>query len=71
MSTYYEFYVAVRRDDKIEAVGPYVRKEDGSFRLTPLLTRSRSFIQWNEFGAWELQVEKMAEDQVDFFSEES
>lgn len=69
MSTYYEFYVAARRDDKIEAVGPYVRKEDGSFRLTPLLTRSRSFIQWNEFGAWELQVEKMTEDQLEHFTD--
>ena len=27
MSTYYDFYLAVKKDDKIEAIGPYIRKE--------------------------------------------
>ena len=49
MSTYYEFYAAVEKDGKIEAIGPYIRK-DGEYRLTPILSRSRSFIQWDDFG---------------------
>ena len=43
MSTYYEFYAAVNKGDKIEAIGPYIKK-DGEYRLLPILTRSRSFI---------------------------
>ncbi|MBR0455535.1 MAG: hypothetical protein IJJ01_02630 [Firmicutes bacterium] len=68
MSTYYEFYAAVEKDGKIEAIGPYIRK-DGEYRLTPILSRSRSFIQWDEFGYWDLQIEKMAEDQIEFFTD--
>ena len=68
MSTYYEFYAAVEKDGKIEAIGPYVRK-DGEYRLTPILSRSRSFIQWDEFECWDLAIEKMAEDQVEFFTD--
>ena len=68
MSTYYEFYAAVEKDGKIEAIGPYVHK-DGEYRLTPILSRSRSFIQWDEFECWDLAIEKMAEDQVEFFTD--
>ena len=68
MSTYYEFYAAVEKDGKIEAIGPYTRK-DGEYRLIPLLSRSRSFIQWDEFGYWNLPIEKMAEDQIEFFTD--
>ena len=68
MSTYYEFYAAVEKDGKIEAIGPYIRK-DGEYRLTPILSRSRSFIQWDEFGYWDLPIEKMAEDQIEFFTD--
>ena len=49
MSTYYEFYAAIEKDGKIEAIGPYIRK-GGGYRLTPILSRSRSFIQWDDFG---------------------
>ena len=68
MSTYYEFYAAVEKDGRVKAIGPYVRK-DGEYRLTPLLSRSRSFIQWDEFGCWDLPIEKMAEDQIEFFTD--
>ena len=68
MSTYYEFYAAVEKDGKIQAIGPYIRK-DGEYRLTPILSRSRSFIQWDEFGSWDLPIEKMAEDQIEFFTD--
>ena len=67
MSTYYDFYLAVKKDDKIEAIGPYIRKE-GEYRLVPIVSRSRSFIHFDEFGYWELPIEKMAEDQACFFT---
>ena len=57
MSTYYEFYVGKKIDEKYEAVGTYVRRGE-EYRLIPLLDRSRSFISWNDFGAWPLPVEK-------------
>ena len=69
MSTYYEFYAAVNKGDKIEAIGPYIKK-DGEYRLLPILTRSRSFINFDEFGCWVLPVEKMTDDQVGFFATE-
>ncbi|MCR5035613.1 MAG: hypothetical protein K6B42_09405 [Clostridia bacterium] len=69
MSTYYEFYAAVKKDDKIEAIGPYMCK-DGEYQLVPILTRSRSFICFDEFGCWDLPIEKMTDDQVEFFSSE-
>lgn len=69
MSTYYEFYAAVNRDDRIEAIGPYIRERD-EYRLVPILSRSRSFISFNEFGCWGLPIEKMAKDQVKFFTTE-
>ena len=70
MSTYYEFYIGRDMGDKIEAIGPYIRK-DGEYKLTPLLSRSRSFICWDEFDAWQLDPSKLPEDQIDFFTEES
>lgn len=70
MSTYYEFYLGIMKDDKIEAIGPYF-KQDGVYHLRPILERSRSFINWNEFDSWPLPVEKMAADQISFFSTES
>ncbi len=57
MSTYYDFYVGVKKDDKIEAIGPYIRK-DGEYHLVPIVSRSRSFIHFDEFGYWELPIEK-------------
>jgi len=68
MSTYYEFYAAIEKDGRVEAIGPYVYK-DGGYRLTPILSRSRSFIQWDEFGYWDLPIEKMAENQIEFFTD--
>ena len=69
MSTYYEFYVGKKINDKYEAVGPYVRRGE-EYRLIPVLDRSRSFISWNDFGAWPLPVEKIADDQMEFFTTE-
>ena len=48
MSTYYDFYLAVKKDDKIEAIGPYIRKE-GEYRLVPIVSRSRSFIDIDDY----------------------
>ena len=69
MSTYYEFYVGKIINDKYEAVGPYVKREE-EYRLIPVLERSRSFITWNEFDAWPLSVEKIADSQMEFFTTE-
>ena len=69
MSTYYDFYVGVKKDDKIEAIGPYIRK-DGEYHLVPIVSRSRSFIHFDEFGYWDLPIEMMADDQVEFFTSE-
>lgn len=69
MSTYYEFYVGLLKDDKIEAIGPYFR-QDGVYHLRPILERSRSFISWNEFDSLPLPVEKMTDDQTPYFSTE-
>ena len=68
MSTYYEFYAAIEKDGKIEAIGSYIRK-GGGYRLIPILSRSRSFIQWDDFGCWNLPIEKMTEDQIEFFTD--
>lgn len=67
MSTYYDFYAAVKKDDKIVAIGPYILK-DGEYQLMPIVTRSRSFISIDEFGCWDLSIEKMADDQIEFFT---
>ena len=70
MSTYYEFYAAIEKDGKIEAIGPYIR-DKGEYRLIPILTRSRSLINFNEFGCWELSIDQMTEEQVEYFSTEA
>ncbi len=68
MSTYYEFYTGIlRQDGKIEAIGPYVRR-DGAYRLEPILIRSRSFINIDEFSAWDVPVEKLIGEQKEFFT---
>ena len=68
MSTYYDFYAArVTDEDMIEAIGPYVRFGEEN-RLVPIVSRSRSFIHWNEFGAWVLPVSKIPEYQQEFFT---
>jgi len=69
MSTYYDFYLAVKKDDKIEAIGPYIRKE-GEYRLVPIVSRSRSFIDIDDFDYWNLSIDQMAEDQIEFFTGE-
>lgn len=69
MSTYYEFYIGVNKGDKVEVIGPYIRK-DGEYKISPILTRNRSSIEWSEFPAWELPVKMMMPDQEDYFTSE-
>ena len=69
MSTYYDFYLAVKKDDKIEAIGPYIRKE-GEYRLVPIVSRSRCFIDIDDFDGWNLPIDQMAEDQVELFTDD-
>ena len=70
MSTYYEFYIGVNKGNKVEVIGPFIRK-DGEYKLTPILTRSRSFIDWGDFPSWQLPVKMMEPDQEEYFTSES
>ena len=37
MSAYYEFYIGVNKGEKVEVIGPFIRK-GGEYKLTPILT---------------------------------
>ena len=64
MSSYYMFYLAKKTDEgKIKIVGPAVLAENGEFRIKPGVIRSRSYIEWEDWGFMNcLPVEKMAND---------
>ena len=63
MSTYYMFYLARKVNDSIKVVGPAVLAEDGEFKIKPGVVRSRSFIEWEDWGFMNfLPIEKMADD---------
>lgn len=64
MSQYFSFYLA-RRDNegKYHFVAPFSRNDNGEFEPKSLLTRSRSFIDKNEFEA--MAFEKVALDKMD------
>lgn len=68
MSTTYEFYAGRKTaGGKIEAIGPYVRRDDG-YHLIPILERSRSFIDWDEFDGIRMSPEQFTDDQIDYFT---
>ena len=70
MSTYYDFFAAkITEEDMIEAIGPYIRSGE-EYRLVPIISRSRSFIHWDEFGAWALPVNRIPEHQQEIFTDE-
>ena len=70
MSTYYDFFAArITDEDMIEAIGPYIRSGE-EYRLVPIVSRSRSFIHWDEFGAWALPVSRIPEHQQEIFTDE-
>ena len=70
MSAYYEFYIGVNKGDKVEVIGPFIRK-DGEYKLTPILTRSRSFIDWGDFPSWQLPIKMMEPEQEECFTSEN
>lgn len=71
MSTTYEFYAGRKTaGGKIEAIGPYVCRDDG-YHLIPILERSRSFIDWDEFEAWKMTPDQFTEEQVEYFTADS
>lgn len=50
MSTYYDFYVARKnKQGQFRIVGPAKYSKDGQFRFYPAASRSRSFIDWDEW----------------------
>lgn len=70
MSTYYEFYLGKKTDNgKIKMVAPFKYSvEENKFKRVPLLSRSSSFIDFDEFDMCRLEVDKMADEDVDYFS---
>ena len=68
MSTTYEFYVGRKtKEGKIEAIGPYARREDG-YHLIPIFERSRSFINWDEFAGCKISPEEFTDEQKEYFT---
>ena len=51
MSVYYDFYIGKRnkKTNKIDVVGPYYKISTGEIKIKPVLSRSRSFIEWDDF----------------------
>lgn len=63
MSQYFSFYLAKKNEDgKFSYVAPF-KVNNGEFRPYSLLTRSRSFIDYEEFE--ELATEKIAVEDMD------
>lgn len=64
MSSYYMFYLAKKNDEgKIKIVGPAVLAENGEFKIKPALIRSRSYIEWEDWGFMNcLPIQMMADD---------
>ena len=67
MSTYYDFYVGEkdRKSGEIDIVGPYKKENEKfvlKFVLDPIISRSRSFIEWDGFEAFLIPVDKMSEE---------
>ena len=53
MSTYYTFYAAkISQDNEIKILGPFAIDKDDKFQLFPILSRSRSFINIDEFDSF-------------------
>ena len=68
MSTTYEFYVGRKtKEGKIEAIGPYARREDG-YHLIPIFERSRSIINWDEFAGCKISPEEFTDEQKEYFT---
>ena len=51
MSVYYNFYVGKRnkKTNEVDIVGPYYKISTGEIKIKPVLSRSRSFIEWDDF----------------------
>ena len=62
MSTYYSAYLGKKtKDGMYEIIGPYVMNKDGKLKIESLWWRSRSFINWNDWDAYNIPVEKLGE----------
>ena len=75
MSTYYNAYLGKKtKDNQYEIIGPYVYNKNGEQKLNSIWWRSRSFIRWDEWGAYNIPInsfgEKARELCVDDFGNE-
>lgn len=66
MSTYYSFYAGKLKDGKISFLGPFIKTDEGEFEKTPILYRSRSFIDTDDFSVMgqKLTSDMLAEGDV-------
>lgn len=72
MSTYYNFYAAKKnKDGMYEFIGPYLKNKDGELKIEPFFWRSRSFINFDEFDAYPIPVDKMTDEVKEICAEES
>lgn len=72
MSTYYNFYAAKKnKDGMYEFIGPYLKNKDGELKIEPFFWRSRSFINFDEFNAYSIPVDKMTNEVKEMCTEES
>lgn len=72
MSTYYDFYLGKKtKGGKIAMVAPFVYDaENGNYIRKSLLSRSRSFIDWDDFRDFmmPLAIKDMADADKEFFT---
>ena len=72
MSTYYEFYLGKKTSDgKIAMVAPFeYNLKSGEFERKPILCRSRSFIDWEDFSEFmdKFEIHEMTDYDLDFFA---
>ena len=72
MSTYYEFYLGKKTSDgKIAMVAPFeYNLKSGEFERRPILCRSRSFIDWEDFSEFmeKFEIHEMTDYDLDFFA---
>ena len=72
MSTYFEFYLGKKTSDgKIAMVAPFVfNPENDTFVRSSLMSRSKSFIDWEDFSEfmYPFSIEKMTDYDINFFT---
>ena len=75
MSVNYDFYPAMKNDKgKIEIIGNFIHgsnSDEGSKNPIPMLSRSGSFIEWNNFDWNRLMIDDMDDKWKEFLTDTS